>query len=365
MPSPFALSRRRFIGAGAGGAAAFAFGGLAGCGNPNDDRLKFYNWQDYIADGLLTDFEAGSGIAVSYSTYASNDELGDRLALAGVPRRGNRKATSFDLIVPSDNLFRRLRDQNRLQPFDATVVTETLLENLEPVLRSLEIDPGNRYGIPWATGATGIGYDTTVFTSPPDWTVFTSAEQAGKMTLLDERREAFAAAHYVNGTDPNSTDGAEVDAAADTIATMLANAALDAETYLARLASGELVAAQAFSTDVLQAQQDNPNLAFVIPPQGGTRWVDLLCIPEDAPNADGANRFVAAYLDPRLSASNAVAIRADTGNQAAREFLPAELLAEPAAFPNDADAARLIPLLDLGDAESLYNDAWERVRSTS
>lgn len=357
------LTRREAIRLGGTGLAALAAGRLlAACGDPDEGRVRFFNWQDYVDDALLADFERAAGVTVSYSTYASNDELGDRLALAGVPRRGNRKADSFDLIVPSDSLFRRLRDQDRLQPLDTSIVTEALLANLDESFRSLEVDPGNRYAVPWATGSTGIGYDATVFAEPPTWDVFLDAANAGRMTLLDERREAFAASLFGLGLDPNTTDADEIAAAEERLAAIAANAAFDSETYLDRLASGELVAAQAFSTDVLQAQADNPDLAFVVPDAGGIRWVDLVCVPDDAPNPEAANRLIAFYLDPKIAAQNSVTIRADTGNAAAREFLPQELVDDPAVNPPAEVRARLVELIDLGDDETAYNEAWERVR---
>jgi spermidine/putrescine transport system substrate-binding protein len=353
------VHRRQFLAL----TGALVTGGLlSACGDPRKDRVSFLNWQDYIDPALLADFEAATGLTVGYETYASNDELGDRLALAGVRRRGGRKSTSFDLIVPSDNLFRRFRDQDRLQRLDSSVVTEALLGNLAQEFRALDVDPGNRFAVPWATGTTGIGYDTTVFPEPPDWSVFTDASQAGKVSVLDETREAFAAALYLLGEDPNTTDSAIIAKAEETLVAIRNVAEFDSATYLDRLADGQLVAAQGFSSDVLQARTRNPNIAFVIPEAGGTRWIDLLCIPDDAPNPDGANRFIAYMLDPKVAAANAVAIQADTGNEAARAFLPADVLADPAISPPAELAARLSFLRDLGDDEALYVEAWERVR---
>lgn len=361
-----AVSRRGFLRAGSGLGLLSMSGGLtavlAACGTPASGRIKFFNWQDYVNPALLAQFEEASGLTVSYSTYASNDELGDRLALAGVPRRGNRRATSFDLVVPSENLFRRLLDQDRLQELDRDVVTEGLRTNVAPEFRDLAADPGNRYGVPWATGTTGIGYDRTAFDEPPTWDVFLDASRAGTMALLDEKREAFAAAQFSLGIDPNTTDPAEIDATAETLLAMAANARFDSETYLDGLVDRSLVAAQAFSSDLFQAQRANPDLAFVIPDAGGTRWVDLLCIPADAPNAEGANEFVAFWLDPVIAAENAVAVGADPGNAAARSLLPDELTANPVVFPPAEVTGRLVFLEDLGDDEELLNEVWERVR---
>jgi spermidine/putrescine transport system substrate-binding protein len=353
------LTRRDLLGLAALGTGAAL---LASCGDPKDERVSFLNWQDYVDPALLSDFTKASKLEVGYETYESNDELADRLTLAGVRRRGGRKSTSFDLVVPSDNLFRRLRDQDRLQPFDSKIVTDDLLGNLGDAFRTLDADPGNRFGVPWATGTTGIGYDTSVFAEPPSWDVFLDSAYAGKMSLLDESREAFAAALYSLGEDPNTVDAAAVKAAEDQLGKMKANAAFNSGTYLNDLANGTLVVAQAFSTDVLQAKQRNPKLAYTVPESGGTRWVDLLCIPDDAPNPRGANEFVAYYLDPKVSALNAVSVQADTGNDAARQFLPEAMRDDPAIYPPADEAERLTFLRELGEQESLYAEAWERLR---
>lgn len=354
-----AISRRRVL----SGAAVLGLSALLpACSTTSQNRVSFLNWQDYIDPTLLTDFTSKSGLAVGYETYASNDALFERLIAAGVTRKGGRKTTTFDLIVPSENLFRRLRNADALQTLDSAVVTEALLGNLLPEMRSLSADPGNRFSVPWAMGMTGIGYDTSVFPQPPTWEVFLDAAHAGKMSLLDERREAFAAALFSLGQSPNATDAATITAAKAQLAKMKTNASFNSETYLDGLASGKVVAAQAFNTDVLQARRKNPKLAFVVPPAGGTRWVDLLCIPADAPNPSGANKLIAFYLDPKVSAANATHNLVATGNLAARAFVPKEVLDDPAVYPSDAVAKTLVFLEELGESEALYDTAWEALK---
>jgi spermidine/putrescine-binding protein len=355
-----ALSRRQFL-SGAAVLGLGAAGATAGCSAPQENRLSFLNWQDYIDPNLLGDFAKATGIQVGYETYESNDALYERLLAAGVTRKGGRKTTTFDLIVPSENLFRRLRSSDALRPLDAAIVSETLLKNLNPDFRAMEVDPGNRYSVPWATGVTGIGYDTTVFAEPPTWDVFLDGAHGGKMSLLAERREAFAAALFSLGEDPNTTDAATVAAAERRLSTMKANTTFDSATYLEGLAQGKVVAAQGFSTDVLQARRRNPKLGFAVPSSGGTRWVDLLCIPTDAPNPDAANKLIAYYLDPKVSAANAAHNLVATGNLAARQFVPKDILTDPAIYPTDEVAKTLVFLKDLGEAEALYDAAWERV----
>jgi len=89
--------------------------------------------------------------------------------------------------------------------------------------------------------------------------------------------------------------------------------------------------------------------------------VDLLCIPHSAPNPKGANRMIAFYLGPKVSATNAAYNLVATGNQAAREFVPRNVLNDAAVYPPDSVLSALPFLKDLGDAEKLYDTAWEGV----
>ncbi|MGZ8571088.1 MAG: ABC transporter substrate-binding protein [Actinomycetota bacterium] len=355
------FSRRQLLKAGITGVAAVGLSPLlSACSDPDESQLVFLNWQDYIDPTMLDDFSDASGLRVTYETYASNDELQRRLALAAASRRRGREGDTFDLIVPSENLLTQLRSVDGLQELDKEIVVS--LGNLAEQFREEPFDPGNRFSVPWATGTTGIGFDITVFSEPPDWNVFVDTTYQGRMTILDETRDAFAAALFALGEDPNTTDPAVIDAAADRL--IEAKAVIlgfDSATYLDKLAGGDLVCAEAYSSDVEIAKRDNPNLEFVIPAAGGLRWIDSLCIPVDAANPQGANTFIEFYLQPEISATNAVASQVDTGNEAALEFVPAAVVDNPVIFPPAATLDVLSFTEDLGDANALYTDAWARV----
>lgn len=56
-----------------------------------------------------------------------------------------------------------------------------------------------------------------------------------------------------------------------------------------------------------------------------------------------------------------MATKVDTGNLAARDFISAEVLEDPAIFPPPEDEARLVFVANLGDDEAVYEEAWARV----
>lgn len=65
-----------------------------------------------------------------------------------------------------------------------------------------------------------------------------------------------------------------------------------------------------------------------------------------------------------MSASNVVASKVDTGNAAARQFIPQEILDDPAIFPAPETLALLVFTEDLGEDDKLYEDAWARVKAS-
>ena len=361
------LPRREFLRrVGVVGLAAAAAPVLAACSDESlesNDELSFYNWTNYIDPAILTAFRSQSGISVQYNTYTSNDELITKLLLANTPRRHGRMTHTFDLMVPSDNFVKRFLELDLLQPIDASKNLKNI-GNLQPEFRKEGFDPGNTYTIPWATGTTGIGYDTTVFSKPPDWSVFLDERYKGRMTILDEERDAYGAALFSLGKDPNTKSGIDIDAATQQLIAMKAVIkGFDSATYLNGLATGELVAAHAYSGDLLQAKERNPKLDYVLPAQGALRWVDSLAVPVHAPQFDNALTFMDFYLQGDISAQVANSIQYDTANSAAVPLLSDAVANNPVIFPPADVLSRLSFTADLGpEVEKLYADGWKQVQ---
>lgn len=334
---------------------------LSACTSTEDvKRLSFLNWTDHIAPNTLRDFEQAAGISTTYETYTSNDELRRRLEQVGRVRRGGRSAKTFDLIVPSDNFVAEFRDDDLIQKLDHDQIKH--LANLDEEFRHESFDPGNEYTVPWATGTTGLAYSTEEFDEPPGY-VFLDEKVKNRATILDETRDAYAVALFSLGKDPNTRRAADVDAATDRLLDMKkVITGFESGDYWKTLAAGDTVVAQAYSSDFQLARERNSKLAFTFPRAGALRRVDSLAIPTDAPRKASAEQFISYYLEPKVSAGVSRSVQVDTGNRAARELLPQQLLDDPVVFPPADVLDRLVFTAFLGDAEALYNDGWDKVR---
>ncbi len=144
------------------------------------------------------------------------------------------------------------------------------------------------------------------------------------MTILDETRDAFGAALFALGEDPNTTDPATIDAAADfLIEAKGVIAGFDSATYLDRLAGGELACAEAYSSDVADREADEPRPRVRDPAPGGAPLDRLPLHPDRRGEPEGTNEFIEFYLQPEISATNAATSQVDTGNEAAHGVRPA------------------------------------------
>ena len=86
-----------------------------------EKKLNFYNWDTYIGEHTLADFEKATGIETKMDLYADNDELFAKLK-AGNP--------GYDAIVPTnDTLERMIKNHNGLLNWGGWIRTTDLLIN--------------------------------------------------------------------------------------------------------------------------------------------------------------------------------------------------------------------------------------------
>jgi spermidine/putrescine transport system substrate-binding protein len=189
------------------------------------------------------------------------------------------------------------------------------------------------------------------------------------MTMLDDVREAFAAALIYLGYDANTTDEAQLKEAQQLLIEAKAGlAGYDSTTFHSLLASGENVLAHSWSGDIFRAMDESGgevNLDFVVPQEGGITWIDNLCIPANAPAGQklAAELFIDFLLRPdigaRLSERNFFA----SPNEAAEAYLEPEFLNNPITYPPTEVTDKLQYLLALGETEASYLRLWNEIKA--
>ena len=295
--------------------------GLAGCGEKpapviqaggSDLVLNVYNWGEYVSDGsegsfdTIREFEAwfaqtyGQTVKVNYSTFPSNEDMYSKLSSGAV---------SYDVVVPSDYMIERLREEDMLAPlnFDNIPNYQYIDENF----KNLYYDPDNLYSVPYTCGMVGVIYDANVVDEADvgDWDLLWNPKYKDKILQYNNSRDAFGVAMYKLGLDVNSTDHAVWDRAHDELVLqrpMLYGLVMDEVFNL--MESGEAAIASYYAGDYLtmrDAQAHDVDLQFYYPERTNF-YIDAMCIPRNAQHKELAEIFINYMLSEQPAVANAL-----------------------------------------------------------
>ncbi|MFQ3591164.1 MAG: extracellular solute-binding protein, partial [Chloracidobacterium sp.] len=320
----------------------------------SETTLHIYIWSNYTSERLLRDFEQRYRCRVVVETYDSNEALLAKLQ-TGVAR--------YDLIAPSDYLVGILVREGLLRPIDRSRLTNW--HHLDPAFLGASYDPENRYTVPYTFVITGIGYRRDKVSEPvASWDALWDARYRGRIAMLDDIRECFGAALRRRGASPNSRDEAELQqAAADLTAQKSLVLTYDSATFEQLLLNGEAWLVQGFNGQIAKAARQNPNIAFVVPREGGTRAVDCLAIPANAAHPELAERFMDYILEPQASAEIVQVTGYGTPNRTARALLPPTWAENPYVFPPEHLLQKCTVIEDVGAILPRYDYYWTVIKS--
>lgn len=320
----------------------------------NAKQLNLYIWSAYISEGTLKKFEKETGIKVRFDTYDSNEALLEKM-MSGV--------SDYDVIVPSDYMVRVLNHQQLLEKLDPTRLPN--LKNLSKMFQDLPYNPKNECAVPFLWGTTGIGYNKTKVTDPVDtWAILWDQKYKDRILMLDDSRECFGAAlkwkgHSINTTDPALLQQAQA---------LLIEQKPMVKTYSSSnfdeiLLSGDVWIAHGWSGQLAKAADQNKDLAYAIPREGTTIWVDNLAIPASSQHKDVAYTFINFILDPHNAAEITDFSGYASTNEAAKPFIAPHIVNDRARYPDEATLAHCEFIQDLGDTTKLIDRLWTEMKS--
>ena len=329
----------------------FAVIALPSCGS-NENTLRIYNWGEYIDEDILKEFTKETGIRISYSTFASNEEMYTRVKAGG---------SRYDLLVPSDYMIERLIREDMIEKIDFTNIPNYRF--IGDDFRDLAYDPYNEYSIPYMWGTVGILYNTEMVDDEVDsWDIMWDEKYARQILMYSSMRDSFVPALVRLGFSLNTRSIAELTQARDLlIAQKPLVHAYVGDTVRDSMISGEAALALIFSGDAVYCMEENPALSYSVPKEGSNIWCDALVIPKGARNKDKAEAFIDFLCRPDISLRNTEYIGYSTVNTETLKMLPPELLENPAYWPTDDIYERCEFFLDLGDFAREFDMAWTMI----
>jgi spermidine/putrescine transport system substrate-binding protein len=321
------VSRRdlfRYAGLGAGAAllAACNVGGDNGNGNgagptasaspraslpPKTGTLVMANWPAYIDKSYgrsqtLIDFREQFDVDMTYEEAINDNEEFFGTDLREPLSQG--QATGWDIVVLSDWVIAKLIRLGYVEPLFPEALPN-FAENAGDKFKDPWYDPGNVHSLPWAAGITGIGYNRALtgrdLTSIED--LFDPAF-AGRVGMFLEMRDTYNFMLLKEGKAPETATLEDIEAATQELIEHRDRGQFRAfygNDYLDQLGGGNLAATMAWSGDVFALSVDDPDLRFVLPEEGGTRWTDNMCIPRGSEHIHDAHLFMDYVYDPEVA----------------------------------------------------------------
>jgi putrescine transport system substrate-binding protein len=340
---------------------------LAACGKKEEDKqaqapaaaeeekvLHVYNWSDYIAEDTIPNFEAKTGIKVTYDVFDSNDVLETRL-LAG--------SSGFDVVVPSASFLERQIKAGVFQKLDKSQLPN--LANMDPdIMQRVALhDPNNEHSIPYLWGTTGIGYNEEKIkkilgdTPLDSWNFIFDPKLIAKfkdcgVSVLDAPDEILKVTLQWMGRDPNSQKEEDLAAAEEKLMAIRPFIRkIHSSQYIEDLANGELCVAVGWSGDILQSRDraeeagQGVKINYAIPKEGTIVWFDMLAIPADAKHPKNAHAFINYLMDPQVAANNSNFVNYANGNAASLAMVDDKVKNDPGVYPTPEVKAKLFPSL--------------------
>lgn len=351
------FSRRNFLKSAGIAAVGVTFAGTARRSwSEEEKKLNVYNWDTYIGETTLSSFTEATGIEIQYDLYANNEELFAKLQ-AGNP--------GYDVIFPSDYMVATMISRGMIDPVDHSKIPNLANIDPDPNFMNPSFNPGLKYGVPYMWGTIGIGYRKSKVETPTSWAdLIDSDKYSGRIALLGDMRAVMGVALKYLGYSMNSRDEAEVAKARDLLIKQKPHIKTFAEDNgQDLLLSGEVDIVMEWNGDIVHAMEEDDDVSYIVPKEGTMVWIDNICIPTGAPHPENAHAFLNHIHDPQVNAEIANTIHYATANKAAKEFIDAEDLANPAIYPSAEVVAKSEALIDVEDFTPVYDRAWTEIQA--
>jgi spermidine/putrescine transport system substrate-binding protein len=360
---------------------------LPGCkGSQPKETLIIYNWGEYMSREEDTytlygkDYEIKDVIAefsaaypqydVKYLTYDDNEKMYPKL-----------ETESFDIIVPSDYMVVRLIKEDKLYKLDYSKLAN-VTQYRDTKLDSLKFDPDLavsgkvfEYAVPYMFCTVGLIYNKDVLgeitsQDPREvWKVLFDQKYAGKVGIYSSMRESIGMALNYLGYSLNSLDPTELAAAKR----LLINMRKDIKPLVGidelkdKYVSGELIAGIAWSGDHTVCRQKleeagkDPEILQYVLPKGSNFSVDMMCIPKNARNVQGALDFINFMYKPDIALMNTIYAGYSSPHTEVQKDLPVEITGNPSYYPDKATMDSLEIYYSSDEIDETYDTIWQAV----
>ncbi len=325
-----------------------------GC-SQTKETITFYNYGANIDEETLKAFENEYGIQVKMSEFDDMEAMYQKLSNSDI---------KYDVVLVSDALMPKMIEEGLLQELNLDNIPN--IAQMDEAYLNLSIDPGNKYSVPYMFGTIGIIYDKNVVTEDvTSWDILWDEKYKNQIFMFDTYRDTIGAALKRLGYSMNSSNPQELEEAKQSLLEQrtLVDPKYGVDNGTTMIAAGETALNMIWSGEGLNLQDEYPNLVYTIPEEGANFWIDSLCIPANATNVEGAEKFINFVSDKESALRIADEIGYTTPNKEAREEQPDHVKNNPNAYMSDElmERCEIYTPLPL-KVKQLYDDVWTQVK---
>ncbi len=268
------------------------------------DALRVLNYADYMAPGVMKDFQKKYGAEVQVTPYNNYDEMLTKISAPGA---------QFDVVFPGPSVMSRMVYGKLLQPFQKSYMTN--LTNAWPEYQDPWYDQGSQYSVPYTVYTSGIAYRSDRVSDPTEgYKMLWNPEYSGKMGVLDDAGEALGMAMLAWDItrDINTGDPELINAAKDKLNELIPLGVKVDITQYETIANGKFSVHQSWSGDMIAARwylaggATKQDLGYWIPESKADVVIgnDNICIPKSSPSPVLAHTFINSILDNTIAEKN-------------------------------------------------------------
>ena len=263
------------------------------------EDLQVFTFDVYMAPELHPGFAESYGTLPRFSIFGDLQEAFLKLAAGFKP----------DVTMTGFESIQRWRDAGLIVPIDTGKLTEW--DNIfDKLKRSGALDDGIQWAVPFIWGSTSIVYRTDLAPEYADnhtWEILWDPKYKGKLAMRDSADEASIPAALVSGIanpfDMNDEQVEQVKSRLVEQRDLLRFYYGDNTTLAQSIASGEVVAAYAWSDVYTELKAQGHPVGFMTPKEGIITWIDLAAIVKDSPAPDDLKyAYLNAILAPESGA---------------------------------------------------------------
>lgn len=329
---------------------------FVGCSKDSSEQISFLNYGENIDKETVKEFEKKYGIKVNVETFDDMETMYQKISKGGV---------KYDVILVSDALMPRMIKKGLIQELNKDNIPN--ISQMDKDYLNLQIDPGNKYSVPYMFGTVGLIYNKDVVKEKVDsWDILWDEKYKDKVFMFDTYRDTMGAALKKLGYSLNSKNPKEIEEAKELLIKQreTVNPIYGVDNGTTMIPAGESDINMIWSGEGLNLQDENPNLVYVVPKEGANFWIDSLCIPKNAENVEGAEKFINFVSDKESALRIADEIGYTTPNKEARLAQPDNVKNNPNAYmPKEImDRCEIYEDFPM-DVKKIYDNAWVNIKS--